>query len=449
MSPSSQQNIDQKNPCPDSELLAAFSENQVDRFVSGAIAAHLLQCADCAELHHRLLDLAKADPQGDSPEWRSAEKRLDNWMSTYLRTHPSRMESAAQTEQPVSLATTRTGWKLSSWKMRWALGAVATLAVVIAVFFLSRTFASRARLSEVARQPATPSSAPDPSASSPEKREPAVENSAQIAVAQPEEGAPAKVSDSVPKPRSHAASHLSSAAQAAVVRKEPLDSPSDALNSPAMPSKTSETESAGYTNPVAEPSASSSAATPVNNDSSSGVTGSQTAPASNSSVHASRGFLPVAKSITAPAASLPSVISLEYSTSMWVQLNSDNAPEDGTFRFRGTLLKPVELPASVPFDTKTRLDGLGSVNDGRISLVIQEFFFRGARYKLKSGSGMARVEPFNGGRTLEMWLDEDSVYERVPRRSATAGPRRSSVASREHKASTTSRPAQPPPASPK
>ena len=109
------------------------------------------------------------------------------------------------------------------------------------------------------------------------------------------------------------------------------------------------------------------------------------------------------------------MISLEYSTSLWIQLTSDDLPEDGTFHFRGTLLKPVELPVGVPFDTDTRVDGLGGVNEGRISLLIKEFFFQGARYKLKSGNGSARVEPFNGRRTLEIWLDEDSVYERVPR----------------------------------
>jgi hypothetical protein len=39
---------------------------------------------------------------------------------------------------------------------------------------------------------------------------------------------------------------------------------------------------------------------------------------------------------------------------------------------------------------------------------------------------MARVEPFNGGRTLEMWLDEDSVYERVPNASTAVAPRNGS-----------------------
>jgi len=112
MSPSSQQNIDKKNPCPDSELLAAFSENRVNGFVLGAIAAHLIQCADCADLHHRLLNLAKADIQADPAEWRNAEKRLDNWMNTYLRAQPGRMESGLQTKPVVSTAGGGTGWKL-------------------------------------------------------------------------------------------------------------------------------------------------------------------------------------------------------------------------------------------------------------------------------------------------------------------------------------------------
>jgi hypothetical protein len=129
--------------------------------------------------------------------------------------------------------------------------------------------------------------------------------------------------------------------------------------------------------------------------------------------------VPVAKSAPRSPADLPVLISLEYSTSMWIQLSSKSPPTDGTFPFRGTLLKPVDLPAGVPFDTETRVDGLGAVNDGRISLSIRGFFFRGTRYKLKTGSGAARVEPFNGGKTLEIWIDEDSAYERVPRGTAT------------------------------
>ena len=109
-----------------------------------------------------------------------------------------------------------------------------------------------------------------------------------------------------------------------------------------------------------------------------------------------------------------------------MQLSSDSPPPDGTFHFQGTLLKPVELPAGVPFDANTKIYGFGGVSDGRISLIIKEFLFRGVRYRLKRGNGMARVEPFNGGRTLEMWLDEDSVYERVPNASTAVAPRNGS-----------------------
>jgi hypothetical protein len=430
MSPSSQQNIEQKNPCPDSELLAAFSENRVDGFVLGAIAAHLIQCADCADLHHRLLNLAKADTQADSAEWRNAEKRLDNWMNTYLRVQPGRMESGLRAKPVISTAGAGTGWRLYSSRVGWALGAVAVLELAAAIFFFKLGFPSRSRQAEVATQTAPVSPAPPSPAPSQEKSEPALENPPAIVSAppaqepQPAEERQPEIHSSSAKPKAHpAASRVPSADQNAVRREEKLVVPSNEPNTPAAPLETPETEGAGQAGVLAEPLA-NAPATPVEN-SSSAATLPNAAVVSKLSTNGAKGSAPVAKSTPA---SLPVLISLEYSTSMWMQLNSGSPPPDGTFHFQGTLLKPVELPAGVPFDTNTKVYGFGGVSDGRISLIIQEFLFRGVRYRLKRGNGMARVEPFNGGRTLEMWLDEDSVYERVPNASTAAAPRAGSSA---------------------
>jgi len=419
MSPSSQQNIDKKNPCPDSELLAAFSENRVDGFVLGAVAAHLIQCADCADLHHRLLNLAKADIQADPAEWRNAEKRLDNWMNTYLRAQPGRAESGLQTKPAVRTAGTGTGWKLYSRKVRWALGAVAVLELAVAIFFFKLGFPSRSRQAEIAAQTAPLSLPPASPALSQEKTEPALENPPTVASAQPTEEAQPKIRGSSAKPKAHAAPRVPPADQNAARGEERLVVPSDALNSPATPLETHETEGAGHAGVLAEPLANAPATPSAADNSSSAATVPNAAVASKVSMNRGKGAAPEAKSTPA---SLPVLISLEYSTSMWMQLSSDSPPPDGTFHFHGTLLKPVELPAGVPFDANTRVYGFGGVNDGRISLIIKEFLFRGVRYRLKRGSGMARVEPFNGGRTLEMWLDEDSVYERVPNASTAAAP---------------------------
>jgi hypothetical protein len=411
LSPSPQQNIDKKNPCPDSELLAAFSENRVDGFVSGAVAAHLIQCPDCAELHHRLLNLAKADLQADPAEWQNAEKRLDNWMNAYLQARPGQTDFEPQAEEAVSTANTGSVKNSHSWRIRWALAAVAALALVaISFFFLHRSFPSHSE-PNIAMQPSSNSAIPALPAASQQPPQPAPESSSNLEPASPEEEMAPKNHNSTTKPKSHAApAVVASSDQKASRREIPLEPSPNASNPEAASLETPATESADRnTSALAEPPVGPAAPpSPSRNSSSDAIQPSKT------SMNVGKGFVPVAKSAPLPAADLPVLISLEYSTSMWIQLSSDTPPADGTFRFRGALLKPVDLPPGVPFDAKTRVDGLGAVSDGRISLLIKEFFFRGARYKLKSGRGAARVEPFNGGRTLEIWLDEDSVYERVP-----------------------------------
>lgn len=413
MSPSPQQNIDRKNPCPDSELLAAFSENRVDGFVLGAVAAHLIQCVDCAELHHRLLNLAKADLQADPAEWQNAEKRLDNWMNAYLQARPGQAEAEPQAEQGIATASAGTVGNFYSWRIRWALGVVAALALVVATFFfLHRSLPSRSPQPDIAMQQSPSSVTPTLPAAPQEPAQLAPENSSKLEPASPDQGTPPKVHNSTAKPKSHPVpAVVPSSDQKASRQQKPLEPSLNASNSPTTSLETPAAESADRnTSALAEPPVGSAAASSRSRNSS-----SDAILPSKTSMNPGKGFVPVAKSAPLPAADLPVLISLEYSTSMWIQLSSDTPPADGTFRFRGALLKPVDLPPGVPFDTNTRVDGLGAVNDGRISLLIKEFFFRGARYKLKSGRGAARVEPFNGGRTLEIWLDEDSVYERVPR----------------------------------
>jgi hypothetical protein len=421
MSPSPQRNIDKKNPCPDSELLTAFSENRVDGFVLGAVAAHLIQCPDCAELHHRLLNLAKADLQADPPEWQNAEKRLGNWMNAYLQARPGRAEFEPQAEKAASTADGASVENFRPWRIRWPLGAVAALALVaITFFFLHRTLPSRSE-ANIAMQPSPSSAAPALPAASQEPPQPAPETSSTLEPAPPEEGTAPRDHNSAPKPKSHATpTHIAASNQNAARREEPLEPTPSASNSPTASLETPAAETTeNDTTALAEPPATQAVQSSAGGNSSSDSIRSDAIQTSKTSMNAGKGFVPVAKSAPRSAVDLPVLISLEYSTSMWIQLSSDTPTADGTFPFRGTLLKPVELPAGVPFDTETRVDGLGSVNDGRISLSIRGFFFRGTRYKLKTGSGAARVEPFNGGKTLEIWIDEDSAYERVPR-GATA-----------------------------
>jgi hypothetical protein len=412
MSPSSQQRTEKKSSCPDSELLTAFSENQVEGFVSDAIAAHLTQCPECADLHHRLLCLVNVDLEAVPTEWRNAEKRLDNWMHTYLNAYPNAsIESEARAKQEVSIADRRTAWKISSWNIRWALGAVAVLALAAATtFFLKQIFPSPAGQTEVAMKTAPPSAAPASSASGQRESQAASENSSATGTAQPKEENPVKNHTSTTKARPPAV-------------PAPLNSAPTALQQ-------SETESARDTRALAK-SPTSGSATPSAGDKSlpSGAESNQATATHRPSVSVSNGFVPVAKSAVPTAANVPASIALEYNTSTWIQLTSDSPPEDGNFHFWGTVFKPIEsASATMPLDANTEVDGIGAVNYGQISLVIKEFFFRGARYTLKSGNGSARAEAFDDGRILEIWSDEDSIYARVPYGLTVAGPRPPSTA---------------------
>lgn len=124
-----------KRSCPDSDLLAAFSENQAGGFVSEAVEVHLKQCSECAEVYGRLVHFEMADASMPAAEWKNAEKRLDNWMSSVLALQPSQVAGG------VSPVASVPGWKIASWKMQWVLSAAAGLALVVAsIFFWEFSF---------------------------------------------------------------------------------------------------------------------------------------------------------------------------------------------------------------------------------------------------------------------------------------------------------------------
>jgi hypothetical protein len=128
-----------KRSCPDSGLLAAFSENRAGGFVSEAVEVHLRQCSDCAEVHRRLVNFGMADASMSAAEWKNTEKRLDNWMSSVLALQSSQ---AAVGVSPVASAPSMApSWRIASWKTQWVLSAVAGLALVVAsIFFWEFSF---------------------------------------------------------------------------------------------------------------------------------------------------------------------------------------------------------------------------------------------------------------------------------------------------------------------
>jgi hypothetical protein len=136
MSPRSQENTAKKSSCPDANSLAAFSENQADGFVSDAIAAHLKQCPECAEIHRRLVNFGMSGAAVQEAEWSSAEKRLRNWMDGFLRAETRSLHETSP--QDTAHSVTGRSW-LSSWKTLSALGAFAVFAIAATTILYFRT----------------------------------------------------------------------------------------------------------------------------------------------------------------------------------------------------------------------------------------------------------------------------------------------------------------------
>jgi hypothetical protein len=448
MSPLRQKGIAKKHSCPDSELLTAFSEDQVDGFVSGAIAAHLKQCPECAEVYRRLVNFEMLGASVQETEWRNAEKRLGNWTEAFLRNRASEIRPEAHVRQDVSIPSRRSGWKLSSWATRWALGAVAGLALVAATIYFVR-LGSRSHRSElqVAMQTA-PTKAASPASNGREVGS-APENSPAIGLAQPQEEKPVQSHAPAPNPRPHAApGRVPSSRKDAPHQEfqEPTQYAQQTADAPTAPLQNSGTQNSVNTGATVEPSTSAPARAPAGN----AATGSRRTTVHSPAVKAgggrSMGFVTAARSAAQAAANLPVSIPLEYSTRLWIQLSSGSPPPDGDFQFSGTLLEPVNQAVGIPLDRDTVIDGFGVVSNRQISLVIKSFVLRGARYTLKRGSGAARVEPFDDGKTLEVWLDEDSVYEK-PNGPTVVGSPGTTLTATPHGRSTATRPtrAQSPP----
>jgi hypothetical protein len=98
-------------------------------------------------------------------------------------------------------------------------------------------------------------------------------------------------------------------------------------------------------------------------------------------------------------------------------MNSITRQPDGSFAFRGTLLRPVALTDAVSLDQNTELAGSGAAN-GR-TLSVTRFTVRRENYGLQAANGLNK-QPGSGpaveldpGKVLEMWFASASVYEKT------------------------------------
>jgi hypothetical protein len=70
--------------CPDAESLIAFSEITSDSEKYELIQTHLDSCPECSEIHRLLSRFEDADALLPESEWKNVEKRLGNWMESFL-----------------------------------------------------------------------------------------------------------------------------------------------------------------------------------------------------------------------------------------------------------------------------------------------------------------------------------------------------------------------------
>ena len=99
-----------------------------------------------------------------------------------------------------------------------------------------------------------------------------------------------------------------------------------------------------------------------------------------------------------------------------------NHQPDGSFTFRGSLLQPVSEAGGVPLDRGAEVLGIGEVNQGKTSLLVQELIVRQNHYKLKGaagpadgrGPGAGPTVQFEAGKVLEMFVTAASIYEKLP-----------------------------------
>jgi serine/threonine-protein kinase len=124
---------------------------------------------------------------------------------------------------------------------------------------------------------------------------------------------------------------------------------------------------------------------------------------------------------TAAAISHPPTLWLDPAGRLLVVLSSISPKPDGSFQFHGTLLLPVAQPGPVPLDRGAEVIGVGTRNQGQISLAVTGLVIQGVRYTLKDGRGVMKAHtPGAGGRVdfdrsqlLDMWPTATAVYEKA------------------------------------
>jgi hypothetical protein len=188
--------------CPDSGLLAAYSEGQVPPSLKETLAAHLKQCPQCAEIFAHLVNFDKPNAAETSPEWVNAEKRLDIWMDGFLRERANKA-TPKPSERATSVSPRNSFLKIAlSWKLGLALALGAVIAAIPSYLLTTHRAAQGSRVEiAVNNQPPRQTPSPEPTGTSaPGPESPKVSRTPAIPTppnrTAPHEPAPAEHADS-------------------------------------------------------------------------------------------------------------------------------------------------------------------------------------------------------------------------------------------------------------
>jgi hypothetical protein len=427
-------------PCPEAAAFLAASDGDTSGVLKKAMAEHASRCTDCRDLQQRIERFDAPMVTGHDAEWKQTEKRLDNWMESFLAS-----DAAVDHERDrirasrLRLFFTRLTGPSVFRQLRWALVPAVTLALVIGSFWAGRVSVRRAPqvTAEVQRLPVTiipPRTVVEQSAS---EKEPTGKSqgpeTAQIPPKPAEGGtiassAPRGIGPSAASPTApHGGARPTDTAVLAL--PAPSNPEKTPITSPPEPMQVAPRESAPNSPSVrserAVEAAETSAAAPSIASARPGVLPSSRAtPSGLRSIVASRGVanVPEAKKEHPPAGPAPPLIRLDAGTRVWITLKSIHPRADGVSEFRGLVLLPVTQSGATLLGRNTEVSGTMTVSNGKRSVQIREFLSAGARYRLRGASGEANlhllgageVVQFDAGRVLETWMAVVSTYEKQP-----------------------------------
>jgi hypothetical protein len=352
--------------CPDAEALCAALDGRAPGKVREAVAAHATDCPECAQLCARLRGFTAGG--FEAAEWPETEQRLDQWMQVFLRARAA--ESLQQAPAPARISW----WR--GFRLQWVLVPAMVILVAAGVLWLGRTPTAVPGNQMAAAGPSAPEAPvfPEEQKPSPARTE--------LSVVKPDVVKPTEPVALPPLP------------QLAPPRQEP-----------AAPPQTAPAEAPAPVTAEPQPARSSAPPGPAGQTSLTAMQAQSSSPPPRPA---------------APAQPLPEAVRIDAGTRVWILLKSTNQRANGGFEFRGVVLLPVTRGGAVVLDRETEVYGFGTVNQGRTSIRIVEFVWRGARYRLREAAGTAAKDlgagpavEFNAGQVLETWLATVSTYEKV------------------------------------